>query len=372
MSKNKKSVIFIRDKHTVPSSVYRFLQYLPYLEAYEFKIFSYTPKILIKPYNALPQNSQLKKSLFKIILYFTGVHRTLFFILYDMLYYKADNLIVIRRFFPRKIPFWGTRLLKKYLKNKKVYWDFDDNIIYDKEIVKKEAEILQKEAIKISVTSSFLKKTILPRFQNKVVLLPTTDITFAKTNITRLINERMKSYNEEINICWIGTKGNLMFLDDVIEFIENAARECTRLLNKKMKLYIVSNGNLNYNSNYLKIHNIKWSPEASFNIISQSHIGIMPMPDNEYTRGKAGFKAVQYISSGLPSIASNVGFNNDVIKDGYNGIIINHYNDWQPSILSLSKNPDIWKNKAINARKMWEQKFNSATTIDYWRDIFNS
>lgn len=369
MNNPKPTIIFIRDTYNTPSSRYRWNQYSDYFSNFTIKTASYSPRFLLHYYNAIPVKRSLNRKLFQILLFIVGISRTLYFIIYDLLFYKSVNVIVIRRFFPRFIPPFGLLILKHYLKNKNVYWDFDDNIIADKEIVKAEAELLEQIAKKISVSNDFLKDTISSQYRNKVMLLPTTDLAFLKSDVGEFIKKREVSYPTNINICWLGTKGNLHFLDKVIPFLDLAATICQEKFNKLLTLEIVSNDKYYPKTTILEIKNTEWTYNMAIEVICNSHIGIMPLPNNEYTRGKAGFKAVQYISAGLPAIVDNVGFNREVIENGLNGFLIDEPVFWSESIINLSSNLDLWKTMSYNARQKWEKDFNPNRVINYWSAI---
>lgn len=371
MTSKKKTAIYVRDTFNGPSPYYRLLQYKAGFGSANYKVFSYTPKYLIKVYSKIPRRAKWFIFIFKGILYLSGSIRYLVFILFDITFYRSNQIIVIRTIFPRKIPFWGVSLLKIYLKPRNVYWDFDDNIIFDKELSVSENFLLQSNSISISVPSDYLKNTIRDTFRTKVKIIPTSDLEFRSKNIKELINFRKTEYENSVALCWVGTKVNLCFLEKIIPQIENAAKVCIDTHTKYLTLYVVSNDKLNYQTEYLKIKNINWSYSNAARIIQDSHIGLMPLADNDYTKGKAGFKAVQYISAGLPSIVSNVGYNNFVIEDGINGILIENTNTWSGAISILATNKSMWEEMSFNARRIWEDKFDNQQIINYWRNIIS-
>lgn len=71
-----------------------------------------------------------------------------------------------------------------------------------------------------------------------------------------------------------------------------------------------------------------WSPETEVEDLAQIDIGIMPIPDDEWARGKCSLKALQYMAMGIPTICSPVGTNSEVIQHGENGLLAAKTEDW--------------------------------------------
>jgi len=64
----------------------------------------------------------------------------------------------------------------------------------------------------------------------------------------------------------------------------------------------------------------------------------MPLSDNDWARGKCGFKILQYMGAGIPIICSPVGINKEIIKDGVNGFLADTLDDWYNKLSELIKN----------------------------------
>lgn len=362
-----KVMIFVKNKVNSPASYYRILQYLD--SSNNVKIASYIPDKLVKFYSRVPQKKGLLRTSIQSMFYIIGIIRITYFIIYDMFFFNSDTVIVIRRFFPRRMPLWGSALIKSYLKKRSLFWDFDDNIIYDREIVPKEVSILEEKSTGITVTSEFLRDTIRTNYQSKVKLLPTSDTTFMNIEVKELINKKEKDFDKEFRLAWVGTKVNLQYISMIISDLDKAAELCEKNLNKKLVLYVVSNEDFVEKTKHIIIKNIKWSREKGKEIIAESHAGIMPLEDTKYTRGKGAFKAVQYISAGVPAIVSDVGFNSKAVEHRYNGFLIKNDEKWQSYIYSLAKDKSLWIEMSINARYKWERDFSAKAVQSYWRKI---
>lgn len=177
--------------------------------------------------------------------------------------------------------------------------------------------------------------------------------------------ERKKSFSQEIILIWVGTKSNIEFLKNIIPQLEVLAR---LVENKKVRLKVISNIELRTTTKYLIVENIKWNRDLAFKEMLNSHIGLMPLTENEFTLGKCAFKAVQAIGCGLPVVVSNVGMNKEVIKKG-NGVLINDNSSWDEAIISIVSNFQDWEEKSLLSRELWLQDFNSKNNRKFLLDL---
>ena len=104
---------------------------------------------------------------------------------------------------------------------------------------------------------------------------------------------------------------------------------------------IISNKSIELGN--LPIRFIKWTLKEEISNLNTIDIGIMPLYDNPYNRGKCGFKLLQYMALGIPTVSSPVGVNNQIIKNGENGFLAYNAKDWIKSIQILIENYNIYK-----------------------------
>jgi glycosyltransferase involved in cell wall biosynthesis len=95
--------------------------------------------------------------------------------------------------------------------------------------------------------------------------------------------------------------------------------------------------------------NINWSCEIETTILSKCHVGIMPLVDDQFARGKSAYKLIQYQAAGIPSIASCVGENSNVIKHNVNGFLANSNDDWIKYLTLLNSNSNLLMEMGENA-----------------------
>ncbi|CJH72635.1 glycosyltransferase [Bacillus sp. N447-1] len=91
---------------------------------------------------------------------------------------------------------------------------------------------------------------------------------------------------------------------------------------------------MNYipNSPYFVVEELAWSEETEYKNLSQIDVGIMPLEDSDWSKGKCGLKILQYMSVGKTTIADAVGVNTSIIDHGKNGFLTHSLDDWEKYI----------------------------------------
>jgi glycosyltransferase involved in cell wall biosynthesis len=80
---------------------------------------------------------------------------------------------------------------------------------------------------------------------------------------------------------------------------------------------------------------LPWSEDTELELLASSRVGIMPLPDEKFERGKCGFKLIQYMGIGLPTIASPIGENNYIIENGVTGFFAASNDQWYSKIKKI-------------------------------------
>lgn len=86
---------------------------------------------------------------------------------------------------------------------------------------------------------------------------------------------------------------------------------------------------------------VSWTESSEAALLSQMDVGIMPLQDGPWERGKCGYKLVQYMASGLPVLASPVGVNTDLVRSGINGFLPVDLKDWADMLSLLLNSVEI-------------------------------
>lgn len=134
-------------------------------------------------------------------------------------------------------------------------------------------------------------------------------------------------------IGWIGTPATSKYLDLIIPSLQKFSG-C-----RNFKLILV--GSAEFNVSDISVETRLWSEETEVSDIQSFDVGIMPLPDLPWERGKCGYKLIQYMACGKPVIASPVGVNRDIVENGVNGFLAENEDDWVAAFENLYAHPDV-------------------------------
>lgn len=139
-----------------------------------------------------------------------------------------------------------------------------------------------------------------------------------------------KPYSENNNIPvigWTGSHSTLKYLDEIIPILQELENEID------FKFLVIADKNPRLPLKNFEF--IKWREATEIEDLQKIDIGIMPLTADKWSEGKCGFKLIQYMALGLPSVASPVGVNVDIIQDGINGFLCENKFDWKNKLLLL-------------------------------------
>ena len=102
---------------------------------------------------------------------------------------------------------------------------------------------------------------------------------------------------------------------------------------------------------------LEWSEDAEVALIQGMDIGLMPLPDSPWMRGKCGYKLIQYMACGLPVIASPVGVNAQIVEHGVNGFLAETEDDWHVALKTLVDDAELRHRMGQAGRKKVELEY---------------
>ena len=353
---------YTKTGETAATAYYRLYQYLKLITAeyhhhkmladnvYEKVMPIYTKPIVVK------------------VFIFIYVYIRVFYQLLSDIWWRPDIIIISRRLINRFCPI-SYKWMLWYLKYKgtKIIWDFDDNIIETREISRKSFSFFCSISDYIIVASPNNKNMIATEYQDKTIILPTTDGDMYKKFSNEISSWRKNRYCDEIILAWVGTSVSLEYVKKICPLVENAA---VRLCHKKIILKVICNLPLKYKPKHFTLENIRWDRNIAIQELLHSHVGIMPLENNIKNQGKGGFKLIQYLSIGLPVIGSRVGINEDII-DKANGYLINDLKDdrWCTTIVKYASNLKEWESMSANATLKWNKTYSFEYNLKFWRQL---
>jgi glycosyltransferase involved in cell wall biosynthesis len=107
----------------------------------------------------------------------------------------------------------------------------------------------------------------------------------------------------------------------------------------------------------LRVENVPWSLESESRLLAESDIGLAPLPDTPYTRGKCGLKVLEYMAAGLPVVASPVGVNGDYVVPETTGVWATTSEEWIEAVRRLAGDAALRERMGRAGRRRVEAEF---------------
>jgi len=342
-----------------PSQRYRFEQYIPYLKEQGFE-FVWSPLLNEKDDTIFYGKGGFFKKIW--ILLKGRIQRQR-----DVGRFKEFDIIFIQR----EANFLGTSFAEKaaYNSGKKVIFDFDDAIwLADTSAANKKWEWVKNpskfmtnvaNAHLILAGNSYLANKAKENARGQLHVIPTTVDTDSHVPKPEL-RER-----EKICIGWSGSFSTIKHFEEVLPVLKE--------LNKKYpnKLQFKVFGDALYHNADLGIKGIPWTASTEVDVLNSFDIGIMPLPNDHWAKGKCGLKALTYMSCGIPVVMSAVGVNTEVGSDG-NALLVNSNEEWKEALGKLIENKNLRRELGMRGRKVVEERYSVKAYKDRYIQLFKS
>lgn len=252
-----------------------------------------------------------------------------------------DAVWVQREAFPY-LPSFFERLL--FVSGKPVIYDFDDAIFhqYDSHrsrflrwALGRKLEPLLSGA-KLAVCGNDYLAAYAGRFCKHIVVVPTV----VDTSI--YIKRRVGDSSTLVTIGWIGSPSTWVYVRPFVEMLSQLAME------EGLVIKIVGAGPQPVGIPNFEF--VDWSETTEISEIQSMDIGIMPLPDELWARGKCGYKLIQYMACEIPVVASPVGVNNKIVEHGIDGFLATEIDDWKNYLKLLVRSPALREEMGVRGR----------------------
>jgi glycosyltransferase involved in cell wall biosynthesis len=154
-------------------------------------------------------------------------------------------------------------------------------------------------------------------------------------------------------IAWTGSGSTLAHLETARAALERFGRK------RKTVLLVICSRPPDRAFDGLELQFVPWSAATEATYLGRSHVGIMPLPDDEYTRGKGGYKALLYMAAGRPVVLSPVGVNAAIVEHGRNGLWARSVDEWVGALDALADSREL-RNRLARAGRLTVEKGYSA------------
>ncbi|MEK9985497.1 MAG: glycosyltransferase, partial [Opitutae bacterium] len=303
-------------------------------------IFSFASFYSIKGWKKLYQTTHPVVKLWLLIL---GFGRRKLHLLKALNY---DTILVHRELAPIGPPVFEWILAKIF--QKKIIYDFDDAIWmndgHDSNFswwLKSRWKIksICSWSWKVSAGNDFLAE-FAKNYCKQVEVMPT--VVDTQIHKPAEINSNQITQSKPLTIGWTGSHSTLFYLEEVLHVI----KELQEIYD--FMFLVIANKDPQLPLKNYKF--IKWSKETEVQDLHQMDIGIMPLEDTPWAKGKCGFKLIQYGAIGIPSLGSTIGVNTTIIDDGETGFLVTDYISWKDKVELLLNDSKLRKKMGEAAR----------------------
>lgn len=345
-----------------PSQRFRFEQYFNFLSQFGHNT-RLVPFQSQRNWQVFYQNGQFLK---KGLLIFAGSMRRVGLLLSV---HRFTHVFIHREALPFGPP-WFEWLLAKIWK-KKIIYDFDDAIWMTDKTTESRLEAMLKWRSKvrnicklsyrISCGNAYLA-SYARKFNINVIVNPTTIDTENLHNRT-LLSPNRNGDDPTITIGWTGSRTTLKYLQPFLPVFYQLQQRF-----QNIRFLIIADQNPDLKNPAIEFK--EWGLETEIRDLAQIDIGIMPLPDDEWSKGKCGFKLLQYMALGIPCVASAVG-ENQVIVNGKNGRLASDENSWIAQLSELIYDHALRKEMGEIGRKFVIDRYSVNSNSENFLSLFD-
>jgi glycosyltransferase involved in cell wall biosynthesis len=254
---------------------------------------------------------------------------------------NADVIVLLRKTFPFPI-FWILRQLSK-----KLIFDFDDAIFVNTNGSHSKTRMNRFKTTVASCDYIFAGNQYLAdeakKYNSAVAVIPTS-LEISKYDLSCQKDDAI------FELVWIGSTSTKKYITEIIPALEKAAQTIPNL-----QLKIIADFELA--SPILNIKNVAWTEHDEAIELCKADVGLAPMPENNWTKGKCALKVLQYMATGLPVISSAAGVNAYVVENGVSGYLAYDNSEWCELVIQINKEKSILKQMGILGKERAYKEF---------------
>lgn len=190
-----------------------------------------------------------------------------------------------------------------------------------------------------------------------VTIIPTTIDTDKYRPVRR-------AESTEPVIGWTGSFSTVQHLDTLRSALQKLA------LRQKFRLRVI--GTPQYRIPGVEVESMNWRSDTELADLSGIDIGVMPLPNDAWSKGKCGLKALQFMALGIPTVCSPVGVNTDIIQHNENGMLANSEDEWVEKLSQLIQSKETRERLGQAGRVTVEESYSAKTQAPRVYDIFKT
>ena len=261
---------------------------------------------------------------------------------------RAD-LVLIQRIL---LPIWLQMLLKRI--NPRIIYDFDDAVyLHGKTRERRFARQVSSAAAVIAVSGEAARQALLRGTAREKV---TTIYTPVDCTRFELVQERN---SETFTVGWVGSPATSNYLEGIWPELAEFARG-----NGNVRFVFIGCPEFDTGSLAARVRFEGWSPEVEQLELPLLDVGLMPLENTEWERGKGGYKLIQYMAAGVATLSSPVGANLEIVIEGETGLFAADAGNWQNCLNNLLADRKLCCAMGLSGRGRAQELFDYKAASD--------
>jgi glycosyltransferase involved in cell wall biosynthesis len=262
----------------------------------------------------------------------------------SLLHHARSDLAVVQYEFWPYLPACFERLME--IRYPKYIVDYDDAwfLTYRNRLgLRGKLEKVMARAIAVTVGNSYLAE-YARQYTSRIEIFPTT------VDIEKYLPRPRPGDGKELVIGWMGsptTAPNLRLIEDALAILARERKVRVRCIGPAADFALPG----------VSVEKRRWLEEQEVEEIQQFDIGINPLVDNDFTRGKCGYKLIQYMACEVPVVASPVGANCEIVEQGKNGYLATDRDEWIDALRRLADDSDLRLRLGQSGRRKVIEKY---------------
>ena len=254
-------------------------------------------------------------------------------------------------------PWWPLWLERLLLAGKPYVLDYDDAIFhnYDKHRLRwvrcvfgRRLDGLMANATLVVAGNPYLAQRAEKAGAKNVQIIPTV-IDLERYPVKHYQQAVRESTVFTVKIVWIGSPSTVKYLKEIETALQKLAVQ--------FDFVFMVIGGEGFQPSGVKVQQCAWSEETEVELLLQADIGVMPLIDSAFERGKCGYKLVQYMACGLPVVASPIGVNVNIVHHQHNGYLAATEEEWVVALGTLLANAELRQRMGVHGRYLVEQQY---------------
>lgn len=265
------------------------------------------------------------------------------------------NVICIEK---EALPWWPVSIELMLLSGTPYVLDYDDAVFHSYDMHKSWAvrklfgsrlDRLMSKAALVTAGNGYLAQRAIDAGAPWVEVLPTV-VDLDRYPIRARSKMDPNSGESDVpRIVWIGSPSTAHYLDLLRETLMRLAMQTPFVLR------VIGASDIDIPG--VEIETVAWTEDTEVDSISSCVVGIMPLEDSPWEKGKCGYKLIQYMACSLPVVASAVGANVEIVKDGKSGYLANSTDEWVNALHTLLNSPKLRHAMGRAGRVLVEKKY---------------